>query len=82
MCTGRVKTGDGDGELTGDGANAVIERLLIATGDRSKGFVADGEDDDGDEREEERSCRADVPLTENNAKVVGIPGEEHLNWWC
>lgn len=65
--------------LSGGGADAVIERLLIATGDGAKGFVADGEDDDGDEREEERSCRADVPLTEDNAKVVGIPGEEHVH---
>lgn len=43
-------------ELTGGSADAVIESLFVAAGERSEGFVAHGEEDDGDEGEEERGC--------------------------
>lgn len=35
-------------ELTGGGADAVIERFFVAAGEGAEGFVADSEENDGD----------------------------------
>jgi hypothetical protein len=43
-------------KLTGGGADAVIERFFVAAGEGAEGFVADSEENDGDEGEEEGCC--------------------------
>jgi hypothetical protein len=43
-------------KLTGGGADAVIECFFVAAGEGAEGFVADSEENDGDEREEEGCC--------------------------
>lgn len=64
--------------LTGYGADALIEGFFVATRKGAEGFVAYGEEDYCDEGEDEGGGRADVPLSEDDAEVLGVPGEEHL----
>lgn len=51
---------------------------LVLPAKRSDGFVAGTNGDDGDEGEDEVEGGADVPLAEDDAKVLGAPCEEHL----
>lgn len=41
-------------------------------------FVGHAEGDDGEEGEEEGPGATDVPPTEDDAEVLGVPGEEHV----
>jgi hypothetical protein len=66
------------GVRTRDIALAQHSPTLEAPRDRSQTLVAGGQGDDDDEGEEEARCAADVPPPEDDAKVRGVPGEEHL----
>lgn len=54
------------------------QRRLVAARDRAQKFVANADENDGDEGEDERGVGADVPLAEDDAEVRRVPGEEHL----
>lgn len=51
-----LKGGSKRWELTGGCADAVIERFFVAAGEGAEGFVADSEENDGDEGEKEGCC--------------------------
>jgi hypothetical protein len=65
-------------KLTRKSVDALGEGGLVAARYGAEGFVAHGEEDDGDEGEDKGAGGADVPLAEDNAQVRGIPCEEHL----
>jgi hypothetical protein len=67
------------GELTRDGLDLLGEAELVATRCGAEGFVSDSEEDDYDEGDEEGGGGADVPLAEDDAEVLCVPGEEHLS---
>lgn len=69
---------EGRGELTGCGADALVEGFFVSAREGTEGFVAGGEENYCDEGEDEGGGRADVPLSEDDAEVLGIPGKEHL----
>ncbi len=52
--------------------------LLVAAAQLAHELVASGEGGDGEEGEKEREGGVDVPLTEDDAEVGGVPCEEHL----
>lgn len=54
------------------------EGVFVSAGEGTEGFVADGEEDDGEKGEDEGSGGSNVPLAEDDAEVGGVPGEEHL----
>ena len=74
----RRQGGGEESQLTGHGLDALGNGGFVASGDGAQGFVADGDEDDGNEGEDEGSGRADVPLAEDDAQVVRVPVEEHL----
>lgn len=65
-------------KLTRERVDALVHGLLVAAGCGAEGLVAGGEGDDEEEGDDEAASRADVPLAEDDAKVVCVPGEEHL----
>jgi hypothetical protein len=68
----------GEEELTGCGSNTIIEGFFVLSREGTESFVADGEENHSDEREEEGGCRANVPLAEDDAEIGGVPSEQHL----
>lgn len=65
-------------KLTRKGIDALVHGLFVAAGGGAEGFVAGGESDDEEEGDDQAAGRADVPLAEDDAEVLGVPGEEHL----
>jgi hypothetical protein len=70
-----MRSGGEEEELTGCGSDAIIEGFFVASREGTESFVADGEENYSDEREEERGCRANVPLAEDDAEIGGVPSE-------
>lgn len=64
--------------LTRERVDALVHGVLVTAGCGAEGFVACGECDDEEERDDEAAGGADVPLTEDDAEVLSVPGEEHL----
>ena len=52
--------------------------LFILSADLSHELVARCKQGNRGERKQKRSSASDVPLTENDAEIVGVPREEHL----
>ena len=52
--------------------------LFILSADPSHAFIASRKKGNGGEREQKGDGTRNAPLTENNAKIVGGPREEHL----
>lgn len=65
--------------LARDGVGPSGDCGFIATDGFTEGFVAGAEGDDGEEGDEEGKVGGDVPLAEDDAEVVGVPGEEHVH---
>jgi hypothetical protein len=63
---------------TGNIALARRRPALKAAGLGSEGLVARGQGDDGEEGEEQAWRAPDVPPSEDDAEVGGVPGKEHL----
>lgn len=52
--------------------------MFVSAGCGADGFVASGEGYDGEEGEEEADGGLDVPPSEDEAEVCGVPCEQHL----
>jgi hypothetical protein len=74
MCKGE----GGRGSRTGGLALACRRPALEAAGLGSEGLVGSGQGDNSDEGEQQARRAADVPPSEDDAEVGGIPGEVHL----
>ena len=64
--------------LTRNSLHSPVERDLVPPNTGAESLVADANGDDGEERDEQADGAADVPLSEDDAEVLGVPGEEHL----
>lgn len=53
--------------------------LFISSGGVSYGFVARGEDYDAEEGDDQGPEIGDSPAFEDDAEVLGVPGEEHVH---
>ena len=63
---------------TGQGGDALVHGVLVAAAGGAEGFVAGGQGDDEQQGDDERGGGLDVPLAEDDAEVIGVPGEDHL----
>jgi hypothetical protein len=68
----------GMGCLTRGIVDALRYGKLVPSAEGPYGLVARGDGDDGEEGGDEVERGADVPLAEDDAQVVRVPGEEHL----
>jgi hypothetical protein len=68
-----------EGVLTRRSLDAPGERVFVSSGEGAEAFVANGDKDDGDEREEEGEVGADVPLAKDDTEVLRVPCKEHLH---
>ena len=53
---------------------------FVAAGYLPDGLIAGSEGDYGHQRPDQRWGAGDVPLPKYNAEVLGVPGEQHLDW--
>lgn len=67
-----------DLELTWTTIHVLGARRFVAPAGFAHQLVASGEHDYADEGEEEGEGGGDVPLSEDDAQVCRVPGEEHL----
>ena len=54
-------------------------RCLVPAGYLAHGFVASAQRDDCEQRQDEVEGVCDMPTAEDDAKIVGGPGEKHLS---
>lgn len=64
--------------LTCDGALLFLDPRFVAASERANRFVAGGDGDHAEQRDDEGEGGADVPPAEDDAQVGCVPGEEHL----
>lgn len=65
-------------ELTWHLLRLPFHKILVPSARAPYSFVCGGQRDDGEEREQQPRCAADVPPFEHDAEVCRVPGEEHL----
>ena len=53
---------------------------FVTAGYLPDGLIAGSEGDYGHQRPDQRWSAGDVPLPKYNAEVLGVPGEQHLDW--
>lgn len=70
--------GEGESRHTRRCSDYAVDEALVPAGEGAQGLVADGDDNDGGEREEERGGGVDAPPAKDDAEVGRVPGEEHL----
>ena len=56
----------------------LVHHDLVPPDALAEGFVTDRQSYNSQKGEDEGGIRGDVPLAEDDAEVVGVPGEEHL----
>lgn len=65
--------------LTGNSLGPLVGRNLKLANGLTKSLVSGYEGHDGEQREDERERGIDVPPAVDNAEVLGVPCEEHLD---
>lgn len=74
--------GKGEQELTRSSLGPLAGGRLKLADRLAEGLVSGHEHHDGKEREDEGERRVDVPPPVDDAEVLGVPCEEHLNVDC
>lgn len=74
-----TKRGSEDEQLTRRSLHPLISPCLILSNALAKCLVSGRQRDDGEKGDYETEGRVDVPLAEDDAEVLRIPGEEHVH---